>query len=339
MAALAFPALVALFLLAAIVAAAADRDEWHLEYGPAKPVSFTCATHLSALRANIPEYIAFAAIPPDFGHQHPGPSAFFVHGRPFPAQRIAPRSLCHRQVFSARIPVLSPANHTNISVTVSYQITLVGRHLKRGAQSNPPPVLRAEERELALRQNSSLDFKSPDFAAWLDEQGLRRRSDETPITFARRACEFAGHHLQWVWPPQRAKLSVACRFTTGDCGSFSQLFVGIMRGNGIPARSLIGCWVSPGKGPVKSQGHAKSEFWADGVGWVPVDANNLQFGEENPDFLALVVGDETPLVPHPQGGLRAVGLQETYLEAVGGEGPGSKREVRFVCVALEQPKR
>ena len=52
MAALAFPALVALFLLAAIVAAAADRDEWHLEYGPAKPVSFTCATHLSALRAN-----------------------------------------------------------------------------------------------------------------------------------------------------------------------------------------------------------------------------------------------------------------------------------------------
>ena len=49
--------------------------------------------------------------------------------------------------------------------------------------------------------------------------------------------------------------------------------------------------------------------------------------------------DETLLVPHPQGGLRAVGLQETYLEAVGGEGPGSKREVRFVCVALEQPKR
>src|ERR1051325_9774491 len=118
MAALAMTVLVALFLLAALVAPAADREEWHLEYGPAKLVSFTCATHLYAPEAKISEYIAFAAIPPDFGHQHPGPSAFFVNGRPFPAQRVAERSLCHRQVFSARIPALSPANNTNISVTV-----------------------------------------------------------------------------------------------------------------------------------------------------------------------------------------------------------------------------
>src|SRR5436190_487209 len=58
------------------VTTAADRDDWHLEYGPAKPISFTCAVHLFAPQANIPEYIAFAAIPPDFGHQHPGRSAF-----------------------------------------------------------------------------------------------------------------------------------------------------------------------------------------------------------------------------------------------------------------------
>lgn len=75
-----------------------------------------------------------------------------------------------------------------------------------------------------------------------------------------------------------------------------------------------------------------------GVGWVPVDANNLQFGEEGADFIAMVLGDETPLVPHPHRGLQGVGLQGTWLEAVGGEGPGSKREARFVCVALPQPK-
>jgi len=327
----------AVVLFSLQLVSAVETAGWHLEYGPVETVSFTTATHLYAPQGNISEYVVFAAIPPDFGHQHPGPSALLVNGRTFAADRISEKSPCHGQLFYARVPAINLADHTNIAVTVRYQVTLVGRHLKPGSPAKPVAQLRPEEREVALRANAGLDFKTPKFGEWLDKNGLRRRADETAILFGRRACDFAGHHLKWVWPPERAKLSVACWFTTGDCGSFSQLFVGIMRANGIPARSMVGGWVSPGKGPIKGQGHVKSEFYADGVGWVPVDANNLQFGEEQPEFIALMLGDETPLVPHPLKGLQPIGLQDTYLEAIGLT--GDRQETRFVCTLLEGKRK
>ena len=182
-----------------------------------------------------------------------------------------------------------------------------------------------------------MDFKSPEFAAWLVEEGLRRRPDESPITFGRRVCDYVGNHLKWVYPAKLDKVSVACRFTTGECGSFSQLFVALMRANGIPARSLRGRWVSPGNGPLaadKGEGHVKSEFYADGIGWVPVDANFRRFGEEQANFIALIAGDDKLLVQHPRRGLVWIGLQETFVDALDGEGSGAERKTFYATVPL-----
>jgi transglutaminase-like putative cysteine protease len=96
------------------------------------------------------------------------------------------------------------------------------------------------------------------------------------------------------------------------------LFVAAMRANGIPARSLVGKWAASMKPGVvigdipNAMQHVKAEFYADGVGWVPVDqsaavlqdksADELaHFGKDPGDFLAFHVDFELTLDTGPFG--------------------------------------
>ncbi|MEJ0090684.1 MAG: NPCBM/NEW2 domain-containing protein [Limisphaerales bacterium] len=304
---------------------------------------------ISVLNFNSPEgklneCELFSAFPPDFGHQHPSHCSLYVNGRLFQPESIVEESSYHRPLLFAQIPGYLSDNHTNLLVSLKFEITLVGRHLKPGPMTGSSAPLQAGELELALQASSDMDCNSPAFGSWLDQQGLRRKPGETAITFARRACNFAGHHLKWVYPPKRAKLSIACNFTEGDCGSYSQLFVGICRANGIPARSLIGFWVSPGKGSDMhpdgtGAGHAKSEFYAAGVGWVPVDANNLQFGEEGFNFVAMIVGDELPHWHVPHVGPITSTLQGPMIFAIGGAGANASKKNWNITTDLKSNER
>ena len=330
-----------LLLLTTITCAAADRDDWHLEYGPVRPVQVVCVSTLSSPEAKLNECEFYSAFPPDFGHQHPGNCNLYVNGRLFLPDTAIEESGFHRPLLFAKIPGSLSDHLTNLMVSVELNITLVGRHLKPGPMAGPPAPVQPGELELALNDKGGMDFNSPAFGAWLDQQGLRRQPGETAITFARRASDFVGHHIKWVYPPPGGKLSVMCNFTEGDCGSYSHLFVGICRANGIPARSLTGFWVSPGKGPDGNAdgsvpGHAKSEFYAAGVGWVPVDAGNFQFGEEPVNFLAMIVGDELPRWHAPQVGSLVSTLQNPVFVAVGvGRGAGASNKNWAVTTDLE----
>jgi transglutaminase-like putative cysteine protease len=99
--------------------------------------------------------------------------------------------------------------------------------------------------------------------------------------------------------------SAVCKAGKSDCGGLSELMVTILRGNDIPARTLVGRWALSskskdlvGKLPYY-QTHVKAEFFAAGVGWVPVDVSSaLQdekgdglscFGRDPGDFLTMHV--------------------------------------------------
>jgi hypothetical protein len=85
----------------------------------------------------------------------------------------------------------------------------------------------------------------------------------------------------------------------------SALFTGVMRANGIPARLLGGRWASSQK-PGNKTGeygnwHVKAEFFAHGVGWVPVDGSsalsdpdgeNTFFGHDRGDHVAFVLDED-----------------------------------------------
>ena len=79
-----------------------------------------------------------------------------------------------------------------------------------------------------------------------------------------------------------------CSRMKSDCGGLSLIFVSTMRRAGIPARVLAGRWAKSsiegeraGDMPYH-QTHVKAEFFAQGVGWVPVDcALAVVYGKPN----------------------------------------------------------
>jgi transglutaminase-like putative cysteine protease len=85
----------------------------------------------------------------------------------------------------------------------------------------------------------------------------------------------------------------------GKCGDLNAMFVGLARSVGIPARDIYGVRVAPSQYGYRSLGlggtnasraqHCRAEFFAQGIGWVPVDPADVRkvVLEEPPGNLAV----------------------------------------------------
>ncbi len=85
----------------------------------------------------------------------------------------------------------------------------------------------------------------------------------------------------------------------GKCGDLNSLFVGLARAAGVPARDVYGVRVAPSLLGYRSLGanseviskaqHCRAEFYAHGIGWIPVDPADVRkvVLEEPPGRLAL----------------------------------------------------
>jgi transglutaminase-like putative cysteine protease len=85
----------------------------------------------------------------------------------------------------------------------------------------------------------------------------------------------------------------------GKCGDLNAMFVGLARSVGIPARDVYGLRVVPSRFGYRSLGlgtpiasraqHCRAEFYAQGIGWVPVDPGDVRkvVLEEPPGNLAM----------------------------------------------------
>lgn len=72
----------------------------------------------------------------------------------------------------------------------------------------------------------------------------------------------------------------------GKCGDLNAMFVGLARSVGVPARDVYGVRVAPSQLGYKSLGlgsanaskgqHCRAEFFAQGIGWVPVDPADVR---------------------------------------------------------------
>src|SRR5688572_11534724 len=72
----------------------------------------------------------------------------------------------------------------------------------------------------------------------------------------------------------------------GKCGDLNAMFVGLARSVGVPARDIYGVRVAPSQFGYKSLGlgnqnasraqHCRAEFFAQGIGWVPVDPADVR---------------------------------------------------------------
>ncbi len=79
----------------------------------------------------------------------------------------------------------------------------------------------------------------------------------------------------------RGDIYYACEARRGNCTDFHAIVIGYARALGIPARFAIGFPLPADRGEGQIAGyHCWAEFYAKGIGWVPLDASEAA---KNPD--------------------------------------------------------
>ncbi len=103
----------------------------------------------------------------------------------------------------------------------------------------------------------------------------------------------------------RGDIYYACDVRRGNCTDFHAVFIGYCRAVGIPARFAIGVSLPTDRLAGQVIGyHCWAEFWANGIGWVPVDASeaaknpakrNYFFGAHDENRVEFSVGRDLTL--------------------------------------------
>jgi transglutaminase-like putative cysteine protease len=179
--------------------------------------------------------------------------------------------------------------------------------IQRKEDSPPDAVskLPDPDRALFLRQSAHFNYQSTEVVRWMLKNALARKPDEDEVDFARRVFQFVVRNFQYEYlGEQNRSASNVCTTGKSDCGGLAVLFCTVMRSQGIPARTLAGRWANSAKPDEKIgrvsyfQEHVKAEFFAQNVGWVPVDLSSAvlhdrsaeklaYFGNDRGDFLTL----------------------------------------------------
>jgi transglutaminase-like putative cysteine protease len=266
---------------------------------PAKRVEAVFTSDFTAPELKATEWVIVAARPPEL----PGQTDVSVSAEPG-AREDKELSDLKRPILVWRIPANDDSLKTHVRVRVKTEATLLERRLVEreralAAGVKPPKVtpLAEGERKLFLAPTPRLNHDAQDFQDWLKANKLRRGSKEADVDFALRAFQVVREKFTYRFPiGHDGKATSMCKAGKGDCGCMSTVFVCACRANGIPARELVGRWAASAKGDdIKI--HVKAEFYAENVGWVPVDVTQGNgtpgkdgltfFGNDPGDFLVM----------------------------------------------------
>ena len=109
----------------------------------------------------------------------------------------------------------------------------------------------------------------------------------------------------------RGDIYYACESRRGNCTDFHAIFIGYCRALGIPARFAIGFPIPPDRRSGRIEGyHCWAEFYAKGIGWVPIDASEAAkdpsrrayfFGTHDEHRLEFTRGRDVLLNPRQNG--------------------------------------
>jgi hypothetical protein len=193
---------------------------------------------------------------------------------------------------------------TRIHSVLSIDATLMSRRLRELPPGQEPPKvadLSAAEVEAYTRSSDWADLSSKPFTDFLAAAGLKRLTAESDMAYAHRAFAAIKHGFVYEYPTPNDTAAKACSALKSDCAGLSYLFASLMRVSGIPARICAGRMAvsqKPGDttGDYKKN-HVRAEFFARGIGWVPVDCSAAVcdtagddfacFGNDAGDFIAL----------------------------------------------------
>lgn len=226
---------------------------------------------------------------------------------------------------------LNPSVAQPVEIAVDYRARLMGD----GAVSEPPPAPRELPRYLRPQGLVIID----------DEIRARARQAVAGRTTvwakARGIYDAVIQHMAYdkTTPGYgHGDTARACRVGKGNCTDFHSLFISMARAEQIPSRFKIGFTIPPESSGTISGYHCWAEFYAEGQGWVPVDASEAwkhreqaeyYFGARDPRRFLLSMGRDIHLVPAPKHGPVNI-LFYPYVEVDGQPWSGVETEFRFL---------
>jgi transglutaminase-like putative cysteine protease len=173
----------------------------------------------------------------------------------------------------------------------------------------PQPVLevtsrfRTRDRKVELKPGGGMQATASELATYLKPtelmptDGIVRDTALGITKHARTDVDKARAVYEWVVenternPKTRGcgvgdiKAMLEAKALNGKCADLNALFVGLLRAAGVPARDVYGIRVaesargyrSLGKaGDITKAQHCRAEFYAQGIGWVPVDPADVR---------------------------------------------------------------
>jgi Transglutaminase-like superfamily len=289
----------------------AEPPAYVLETAETQRIEATLNYQIRCDKLHAREWVVFSAQAPEL----PGQTHVMSTLRPEGAKSNE-RSLLHRPILAARVAAPSRRHENSISLRVTHEATLRSRKLRAIAPGEQRPVvakLADKERRAALLDRGHYDFGKREFQNWLRWEKLQRGRGEAEIDFAHRVFQTIRANAVYHYEPALDRhASAVCKNLRSDCGGLSILFVSALRANDIPARTLFGRWAQSDRSGEKIEGtdyhqaHVKAEFYAEGVGWIPVDVSQAvgnadpgarfhYFGNDPGDFLTLHVDPDLEL--------------------------------------------
>ena len=201
----------------------------------------------------------------------------------------------------------------SFTVTLSFDATRE-EHIQSRLFGGPAPAREEDSKELA-------QYLKPDRLVPLDDQIRMWASEVAEKANAHTDLEMAraiyNHVVSTVKYDKTGKgwgrgdIYYACEARRGNCTDFHAIFIGYARALGIPARFAIGFPLPPDRGEGKIAGyHCWAEFYAKGIGWVPIDASEAGkdpskreyfFGTHDENRVEFSKGRDVVLAPQQKG--------------------------------------
>ncbi len=265
----------------------------------ARRIKSTLTIEVKAPNVLADEWSVYVSQLPELPGQVEVKTSLFPQGRA--ARELSEEA---RPILFTKIPSQGQDWRKNVKLRVDYEATLLERRLERREPGDPePPTVPALDprvKRLMLSSGHQFDFNSPRFKAWLVENKLRREPSESEIDFARKAFLAVRHGFTHDEGDDVEHMaSKVCELGKSDYAGLTAVFVAALRANGIPTRVLAGRMVLYGGKPSKGAWpHARTEFYANGLGWVPADpAGAIRSGRKT-EGLEFFGNDSAELLTH-----------------------------------------
>jgi len=205
--------------------------------------------------------------------------------------------------------VVNGRTASDLPVKVDYSADLSAVRVRPGASQAPVPPLSEKDWNLYTAAASPdnpddcMDFNTPAVKAFIEAQGLSPLPNENEIQYGVRALTWIINRYHYRSDNQDRHVSALLKEDWGDCGSFANIFVGIMRAAGYPARTK---WGLMAHSATAGFGHVRTELWINSIGWVTVDVAQAvtskdplgTFGYDPGDVIYTWV-DTGPQLPSP----------------------------------------